>query len=105
MMHGLMQVAMVPLEGGWLSWINQKSGEGVTTIQSVALLAAVGFVVFIGIKSKGALAAIVGAGLAAAIFLWLVNNMTAVKTRTDSEMQDAVIAPFSYSAPWVPGQR
>lgn len=91
------------LAEGVLPWINRKGTEAQDSMRTVAVLVALGFVIFNAFKSRGAMSAILVSGLVAGVFLWIVWSVTAIKDRVGDELNNtsmpAVTAPLDPSAP------
>ncbi|MBF6333534.1 hypothetical protein [Nocardia transvalensis] len=80
------------LAEGILPWINRKGGEAQDSMRTIASLVAIGFMIYTAIKSRGAMSAILVAGLVAGIFLFLVWNVTAVRDRVGDEVNTSLPA-------------
>lgn len=87
-MHDLLAaLAIVPLEtDGVIDWVNQKNTEALTAIRAVSITVAVIFLIVVAVKSRMAMAAVVVAGVAAAIFVFIVFNVTSASDRVKTEM-------------------
>lgn len=77
---------------GILDWLTTKLGDVQSLFRLLSLVGGMGFVIYQAIASRGALARIVIAGLAAAVFIWIVWNVTALKTRVNDEFNGASAA-------------
>ncbi|MGB3673123.1 MAG: hypothetical protein WA988_01635, partial [Candidatus Nanopelagicales bacterium] len=76
----------VLLAEGITQFTERKGTEVQSALRVVATVAAVGFVIFAGVKSKGAFAAIASAGLVAGLFLWFVINVTKTQQMVNDEI-------------------
>lgn len=69
------------------------TGDKLTAVADLFRLggwvAGIGFVLFQAIVSRGAMARIIISGLAAGIFIWIVNNVTTVEDHVDGELNGA----------------
>ncbi len=74
---------------GILDCLTAKTTELGTLFRALASVAGVGFVLWQGISSRGAMARILISGLAAGVFVWIVFNVTNLQNR----VQDEVGAP------------
>mgnify|MGYP005811948725 CR=1 FL=1 len=79
--------------GGILDWVNSKSSELQTVGRGLAVTFGILFVLFQAIISRGAMARIIISGLAAAIFVWMVWNVTDLQERVDNEINAAPPPP------------
>lgn len=77
--------------GGLFDLASNKINTAMTVVRAFASLAAIGFVVWRGIKTSGAFGAIVIAGLCAGAFVWIVFNVTEIKNRVGSEVTSAAV--------------
>lgn len=80
------QVAAAAASGGILDLVNQKIQELGAVLKGGALVAAIAFVVLQAIMSRGAMARIIISGFAAAVFVWIVFNVTSLQDRVDQEI-------------------
>lgn len=87
---------------GVFDLVTEKSNEAKQALRAVSSLVAVGFVLFAGIRVRGAIAGITVAAIAAALFLWFVFNITAVQGRVDNEI-NSLRSP-AYVAGTIDGQ-
>ena len=76
---------------GILDWSNSKLAAVEATFRVLAGVAGVGFVIWQGFQSRGAMARIIISGLAAAVFVWIVFNVTDLQGRVDSEINAAAV--------------
>lgn len=74
---------------GLLDLGTEKINGLTTLLRGLSVLMGIGFLIFRGFQTKGAMAAIVVAGLAAGLFIWLVFNVTNIKDRVDAELNAA----------------
>lgn len=72
---------------GLLGTINVKSEEAKETVRIVSGLVAIAFVVFQAAASRMAMGRIIVASLAAAVFMWVVFNITAVQDKVGEDLQ------------------
>lgn len=81
--------AVVPMAGsgdGILDWLTAKNGQTQTVLRGIAVTLGVLFVIWQGVSSRGAMARVIIAIVAAGIFIWGVWNVTAIKDRVDKEV-------------------
>lgn len=71
---------------GILSWLDVKSAAALNTLRAIAVLLSIFFVIVQGVRTRGALATIIVSGFAAAVFCWIVFNVTDLQTRVDDEV-------------------
>lgn len=71
---------------GILDWLTGKSAEAQSLFRALSITFGIGFIIWQAIISRGALARIVIAALAAGVFVWAVWNVTALKNRVDNEV-------------------
>ncbi len=71
---------------GILDWGNGKIGETGGVLRGLSVVVGIGFVIFQAIASRGAMARIIMSGLAAAVFIWIVFNVTDLRDRVDNEI-------------------
>lgn len=74
---------------GILDWSNGKIGEAGGLMRGLSVVVGIGFVIFQAIASRGAMARIIMSGLAAAVFIWIVFNVTSLRDRVDNEINSA----------------
>lgn len=79
-------LAPLAADGGILDWLNAKNTSTQQLFRGLSYTVGIGFVILVAIKARGAMAAIITSGIAAAIFIWIVNNVTDVSDRVDSEI-------------------
>lgn len=99
----LTQVAAVlPMaDDDLIGFTTDKLTEVGTMFRVGSIVAAVGFVIFQAIASRGAMARIITSGVAAAVFVWIVFNVTDLKDRVDNEMNSAPAIGAQASIPQV----
>lgn len=82
--------AVLPMAGDDIIGFTQDKVNAVGSLfRAGAIVIAIGFVIFQAIASRGAMARIVVSGVAAAVFVWIVFNVTDLKDRVDNEMNTA----------------
>ena len=81
---------------GLLDWLTNKLTDLQGVFRLLSVVGGMGFVIWQGISSRGAMARIIIAGIAAGIFIWIVWNVTALQTRVNNEV-NAVRAPVTQS--------
>lgn len=79
--------------GGFIDWGNEKAGQVGSLFRVLASVIAVGFVIWQGVKSHGAMARIIMAGLAAGVFVYLVFNVTSIRDRVGTEIDGMPTSP------------
>ena len=72
----------------------EKIDGMITLLRGFSVLLGIGFLVYRGISSKGAIASIAVAALCGGLFIWAVFNVTAIQKRVDSEI-NAAASPSS----------
>ncbi len=90
---------------GILDFLDVKVGEVGSLLRTFSIVAGIGFVVWQAIASRGAMARIVISGLSAAVFVWIVFNVTQVRDRVDNEINSAPASHFDQTqlSPTGPG--
>lgn len=81
--------------GGVIDWGNGKVAELGSFFRGFSVVAGIGFVIFQALVSRGAFSRIIVSGLAAAVFIWIVWNVTNLKDRVGKDLQ------ASHSVVWV----
>lgn len=83
-------VAVVAAGGGGdvLGWLSGKIAQVGSVLKGFSVVAAIGFVIFQALASRGAFARIVIAGLAAGVFVWIVWNVTNLRDRVGTEVNN-----------------
>jgi hypothetical protein len=77
---------------GLIDWGNTKVNELGGLLRAFSVVAGIGFVIFQAIVSRGAMARIIISGLAAAVFIWIVWNVTDLSDRVSNEVNSAPAA-------------
>lgn len=86
---------VVPMEsGGILDWLGAKNASTQSLFRALSITAGIGFVLYQAIVSRGALARVIVSGIAAAVFIWIVHNVTDVSDRVNNEV-NTMPAPTS----------
>ncbi len=75
--------------GGILDWGNGKVAQLGTFFRGFSIVGGVGFVIFQALASRGAFSRIIISGLAAAVFIWIVFNVTSLRDRVGKDLQTA----------------
>jgi hypothetical protein len=92
---------------GLLDWLTNKLTDLQGVFRLLSVVGGMGFVIWQGISSRGAMARIIISGIAAGIFIYIVWNVTALQTRVDNEV-NAARAPATQTQvaaePAAPGQ-
>lgn len=81
---------------GLLDWLTNKLTDLQGVFRLLSVVGGMGFVIWQGISSRGAMARIIIAGIAAGIFIWIVWNVTALQNRVNNEV-NAERAPVTQS--------
>jgi hypothetical protein len=81
---------------GIIDWLTGKNAAVQTLGRGFSITAGIIFVIYQAFVSRGAMARIIIAGIAAGIFVWIVWNVTGLKDRVDTEV-NTMRAPVSYS--------
>lgn len=84
---------------GLLDWVDVKSEEAKNVARTVAVLLAIVFFIWNVLASKGALARMIMAGLAAGLFIWIVFNVTELRDRVDDEVNSAPRVSATVASP------
>lgn len=83
---------LVPMAGDDIIGFTQDKVNAVGSLfRTGSIVIAIGFVLFQTIVSRGAMARIIVSGVAAAVFVWIVFNVTDLKDRVDNEMNSAPV--------------
>ena len=93
---------------GLLDWLTNKLTDLQGVFRLLSVVGGMGFVIWQGLASRGAMARIIIAGIAAGIFIWIVWNVTALQDRVNNEVnaerapvtQSQVIAASSVTHPF-----
>lgn len=81
---------------GLLDWLTNKLTDLQGVFRLLSVVGGMGFVIWQGISSRGAMARIIIAGIAAGVFIWIVWNVTALQNRVNNEV-NADRAPVTQS--------
>ena len=81
---------------GLLDWLTNKLTALQGVFRLLSVVGGMGFVIWQGISSRGAMARIIIAGIAAGVFIWIVWNVTALQDRVNNEV-NADRAPVTQS--------
>ena len=85
--HHAAAVTFVPMEStGLLDLLSSKNTAVQVFLRGLAVTLGIIFIIYQGVVSRGALARIIVAGLAAGLFVWIVFNVTALQNRVDNEV-------------------
>ncbi|HQZ85777.1 MAG TPA: hypothetical protein PLB21_09165 [Actinomycetota bacterium] len=80
-------VAIPMAEGdGILDLISSKNTQTQTVLRGVAVTLGIIFIIIQAVSSRGSMARVIIAALAAGVFIWGVWNVTAVKDRVGNEL-------------------
>lgn len=80
-------VTLIPMDStGILDLLSSKNSAVQTFLRGLAVTLGIIFVIYQAVVSRGALARIIISGLAAALFIWIVFNVTSLRTRVDNEV-------------------
>lgn len=71
---------------GLLDWLTNKLTDLQGVFRLLSVVGGMGFVIWQGIQSRGAMARIIIAGIAAGIFIWIVWNVTNLQARVGNEV-------------------
>ncbi len=71
---------------GLLDWLTNKLTDLQGVFRLLSVVGGMGFVIWQGISSRGAMARIIISGIAAGIFIWIVWNVTALQSRVNNEV-------------------
>jgi hypothetical protein len=85
---------------GIIDWLTGKNAAVQSLARAIAVTFAILFVLYQAFLSRGALARIIVSGIAAAVFVWIVWNVTSLQDRVDQEV-NAGRAPAAVS--WTAG--
>jgi hypothetical protein len=75
--------------GGILDWGNGKVAQLGTFFRGFSVIGGIGFVIFQALASRGAFSRIIISGLAAAVFIWIVFNVTSLRDKVGKDLQSA----------------
>lgn len=99
-----MVTEVVPMTGGGiLDWLGAKNASTQSLFRALSITAGIGFVLYQAIVSRGAMARVIVSGIAAAVFIWIVHNVTSVSDRVNNEV-NSMPAPvvMTHAAPTSP---
>lgn len=84
-------VVAAPMAGGdgILDWLTAKNAQTQTVLRALAVTLGIIFVIWQAVSSRGAMARVIIAIIAAGIFVWGVWNVTDIKDRVDNEVNAA----------------
>lgn len=91
---------------GFIDLITSKANAVTLMFRAVSVVTGMGFVIWEGLKSRGALARIIVAGIAAGVFIYIVFNVTSLQKRTKKEIEglpsvaSVVVHVDSSAPPW-----
>lgn len=71
---------------GFLDWLTNKLTDLQAVFRLLSVVGGMGFVIWQGIQSRGAMARIIIAGIAAGVFIWIVWNVTNLQSRVGNEV-------------------
>mgnify|MGYP001222987150 CR=1 FL=1 len=74
---------------GILDWMTAKNSQTQSLLKAMAVTVGVLFVIWQAIASRGAMARIIIAIIAAGVFVWGVFNVTTIKDRVGNEVNSA----------------
>lgn len=78
---------VLPLDGtGIIDWLTSKNTSIQVLFRGISITIGIGFVIWQGIKSQGAMSRIIIAGIAAGIFIYIVFQITDIKDRVKTEV-------------------
>jgi hypothetical protein len=85
---------------GLIDWGSTKVNELGDLFRAASVVAGIGFVIYQAIASRGAMARVIISGLSAAVFVWIVWNVTDLRKRVDDEVDGApAVQPHQPAAP------
>lgn len=85
--HHVAAATLLPMETtGLLDLLSTKNTAVQAFLRGLAVTLGIIFVIIQGVVSRGALPRIIVSGLAAALFVWVVFNVTALQNRVDNEV-------------------
>lgn len=90
------------LADGLLGTINIKTEEAKDTVRIVSGLVAIAFIVFQAAASRMAMGRIIVSSLAAAVFMWVVFNVTEVRDKVGEDLAMSVVHSAA-ATPVTPG--
>ncbi len=94
---------------GILDWLTAKNSQSQALLRAVAVTIGILFVIMQAVTSRGAMARIIIALIAAGIFIWGTWSVTSIKDRIGNEVNG--MAPVTHAdrgdhtaPPWLPGR-
>lgn len=75
--------------GGIIDWLTNKTSAVQGLFRVFSVVGGMGFVIYQALASRGAFARIIIAGIAAAVFVWIVFNVTSLQGRVGNEVNGA----------------
>lgn len=85
------QLASVQAAGpGFLDWATNLNASTLSLVRGIAITLGVLFVIIRAVSSRGAMAQIIVAGIAAAIFVWIIFNVTQLRDTVGNDLPGAV---------------
>ena len=100
------QAAAFPAAGsgdGLLDWLTAKNGQTQTVLRGLAVTLGIIFVIWAAVASRGAMARIIIAIVAAGVFIWGVFNVTSIKDRVGNEVNASGPSVVQLAHPDGPG--
>ena len=88
-MHLLNNLPDLLAADGILDWLTSKNSQTLSLLRAMAVTVGVIFVMWQAIASRGAMARIIIAIMAAGVFVWGVFNVTSIRDRVDNEVISA----------------
>lgn len=86
----------VPLQTeGIFDWVNEKNASAMAAARGLSITIAIIFLLVTAARTKLAAAPIIIAGIIAAIFVWIVFNVTKLDDRVDTEMSSGPVSSIS----------
>lgn len=83
-------VALPMADGdGILDWLTAKNAQTQAVLRALAVTLGIIFVIWQAVSSRGAMARVIIAIIAAGVFVWGVWNVTGIKDRVDNEVNAA----------------
>lgn len=102
LVHEMSTIVTAASGDGLIDWGNTKVNEVGTLFRGLSIVVGIGFVIFQAISSRGAMARVIIAGLAAAVFIWIVFNVTELRDRVGDEVNSAPAAQLQSAATMPP---
>ena len=90
-MHLLNNLPDLLAADGILDWLTSKNSQTLSLLRAMAVTVGVIFVMWQAIASRGAMARIIIAIMAAGVFVWGVFNVTSIRDRVDNEVNSAPV--------------